>query len=92
MNYANCTRMFAGKTMFQPNQIKLIHQHGFQRCVQGFCRVLNVPQNYWQLSHYRNAMKASTDNITIYDATVWKYGDELVAGVKKTLEATGLKP
>lgn len=42
--------------------------------------------------HYRNKLFKRTDIITREDKTMWKYKNDLIKAVAKTLKKTGFKP
>lgn len=48
--------------------------------------------NLSQVSHYRNEFKEKSDGIVLPDKKVWKYKDELIKAVKKTIEDNSFRP
>ena len=92
MFFKNADRpIIRGKSLIDPENVIAVNHHGACLCYTE-CRNISVPENVWQLNHYRNRLKEDTDNMTIKDSTVWKYGERLVGDVRVTLEATGFKP
>lgn len=70
-----------------------LYLHSAEFCLGGgFCKRDWLPEEDSLCFHYRGSALKKTDNITMEDTTMWKYKDELIAGVTKTLEESGFIP
>lgn len=78
--------------MIVPDQVQLVHQHEANLCFAGDCRSSKITPNLGQINHYREKVRFQAENISISDHTVWKFKDQLIKDVEKTLNATNFKP
>jgi hypothetical protein len=69
----------------KPDNISVIFGHGAEYCWDRECNIHYVNESIGQCSHYRESFKEPSDNVTQLDMTFWKYKDELVKAVEKTL-------
>lgn len=51
-----------------------------------------LPKDVALVYHFRPAFIIPTDNVTIFDSTMWKYKEDLISEVSKTLNETKFKP
>jgi hypothetical protein len=79
------------KPIIDPVNVELIQHHIPFGCYEKSCRAFMVPYSAAQTSHYRNKAKRSGQNGTI-DKTVWKFKNQLMMEVNKTLRETHFVP
>jgi hypothetical protein len=61
-------------------------------CYGGPCHKKNFPVEMAQTNRYKNEVNSEPGNKTVLDTTIWKFKDQLVEEVKKTLEALKFEP
>ena len=72
MRYHNFERMYLGKALYSMDNDEIIsvNHHGTQLCHNRPCEILNVPEEAWQMSHYRDSIKEPSDSVTIEDLSL----------------------
>jgi hypothetical protein len=68
------------------------YTHGAEFCNDRECKSVFVSTNISHLNHYRNKIKTETDKNTTEDKTLWKFKDELITAVEKTIKENNFKP
>jgi hypothetical protein len=87
VNFSNVkTKRFSYKSIIDPDYVMELYAHGAAACWNGNCSIRYLDESIAQCSHYRDAVLKSSDNNTQEDITFWKYKDELVAAVERTLD------
>jgi hypothetical protein len=84
--------VFNYKSFIVPDKITVAYTHGAEFCDNKECQVTYVPSHTSQVSHYRDKLKQRSDNETMLDTKIWKFKDELIEAVEKTLKATKFNP
>jgi hypothetical protein len=88
------------KALMQPEEVVVVYIHDPLFCLDGdkmdgFCSRQYLEPNVSMLFHYRSSVFAAdvfNSTSTIQDTTMWKYKDDLIRGVSRTLNETGFKP
>jgi hypothetical protein len=80
------------KCFHNPERVLTLHNHFPLACLEKACTSYSVPTQLAQLQHYRadcvKQLKKSCDafrNHTVTDKTIWRYKDELINRVTRTL-------
>ena len=94
------SKYFAGigigsKSFMGTKEIIVIHNHRAMHCVD-WCNIYFIEKEDAKVQHYRNGCGAGFPkekcevfkNITVRDATLWKYKKELVRNVQETIKIT----
>lgn len=93
MNYKSIPgRAFNHKSFVVPENVTVAYTHGADYCVNKECNVHYVNVNISQISHYRDKLKEKTDAVVQLDTKIWKYKDELVEAVEKTIKDNDFNP
>jgi hypothetical protein len=80
----------AVKSIFGTERVLTVHTHKPHHCIRldsrkNRCKVFKFPTNVSQNSHYRDHMGDPDLYITQEDKTIWKFKDQLIEAVQKTL-------
>jgi hypothetical protein len=80
----------AVKSIFRTERVLTVHTHAPHHCLRpepgkNRCKFFKFPTNVSQNSHYRDHMGDPDSYITQEDKTIWKFKDQLIEAVKKTL-------
>jgi hypothetical protein len=83
----------ASKTIFVPDEILVVHNHRPLMCIDGApCENEEMPTNISHSNHYRDHVDEPMFEETTEDKMIWRFKDELIKAVHKTLLATGFVP
>jgi hypothetical protein len=88
----------AVKSIVGTERVLAIHNHMPHRCIRKkpnniFCALHIFSTNISQNSHYRDHLdEGTTFNVTQKDKTIWKYKDQLIKAVQKTMKDLDFAP
>jgi hypothetical protein len=85
-------KFFQLKSIIVPDNVQTVHQHSASRCLGRKCQSKKVEPAIAQISHYREKVRFRAENNTILDETIWKFKNQLMKAVQKTLNATQFIP
>lgn len=88
---------FFVKSFHNTENVLTLHNHFPLHCLNGACRSTEIPIHLGYLHHYRedcvSELKATCENLkknTIRDDGVWRFKEELIKNVEKTLRELGI--
>lgn len=79
------------KSIYNTDQVLAMNHHHGIDCVGGGCRHHRMSKEIASSSHYRTYGK-KVFNEAENDTTIWKFKDELMTAVEKTLRELKFKP
>ena len=88
------------KSFMKTDNVILIHNHRPMQCVGGRCNIFRIPYKDARLQHYRIGCGQSISdekcnqfrNVTVRDVSLWRFKDELIKNVYKTLNDNNMDP
>ena len=88
------------KSFMKTDNVIVIHNHRPMQCVGGWCNNNKVPHDDARLQHYRKGCGQSISaekcnqfrNNTVRDVSLWRFKDELIKNVYKTLNVNNMSP
>jgi hypothetical protein len=79
-----------GKSLFQTETHKVVHNHYSIACLSGSCKSYKVSEKIGRINHYRDEESHFSFGKVVDDRSVFKFKDQLIRKVQDTLKATKL--
>ena len=80
------------KSIIVPENVETIQHHMPVLCYGRPCQTVIISNEFAQTSHFRNKPMRSDVKEKILDQTVWKFKNQLIREVNKTLQDTNFQP